>query len=125
MPKGVVFSFLFLFYTVSLSYQCLQYGCCVVGDTAQLSQDLFIDVFAEALLAAIIAPVQTPPQAAAPPSNDPWSGGSAAFGESAQGVSSGVLQPLPGFGDLQQAAGQMQQLLMAGHRLEALRQAAL
>ncbi len=79
------------------------------------------DLFAEALLAALLAPAQTHLTAAAPPSNDPWSGGSAGFGGSAQGVSSQVLQPLPGFGDLQQAAGQMQQLLMAGHRLEALR----
>jgi len=83
------------------------------------------DLFAEALLAALLAPAQTHPTAAAPPSSDPWSGGSAGFGGSAQGVSSEVLQPLPGFGDLQQAAGQMQQLLMAGHRLEALRQASL
>lgn len=82
-------------------------------------------VSAEALLAAILTPAQTQAKAAAPPSNDPWSSGSAVFGGSAQGVSSEVLQPLPGFGDLQQAAGQMQRLLMAGHRLEALRQASV
>ena len=60
--------------------------------------------------------------AAAPPS-DPWAAASPAFGTLAEGLSLDVLQPQPGFGDQQQAANQMQQLLMAGHRLEALRQA--
>ena len=38
-------------------------------------------------------------------------------------VSSLVLQPQPSFEELQHTAAHMQQLLMAGHRLEALRQA--
>ena len=38
-------------------------------------------------------------------------------------MSSLVLQPQPSFEELQHTAAQVQQLLMAGHRLEALRQA--
>lgn len=38
-------------------------------------------------------------------------------------VSSLVLQPQPSFEELQHTAAHMQQLLMAGHRMEALRQA--
>ena len=38
-------------------------------------------------------------------------------------VSALVLQPQPSFEQLQHTAAQTQQLLMAGHRVEALRQA--
>ena len=76
---------------------------------------------AEALLSAILLPTQPQAVPTPAPSSDPWSNGSVGFG--VPGLVSGVLRPQPDFGDLQQAANQMQQLLMAGHRLEALRQA--
>lgn len=72
---------------------------------------------------AILAP--PPPQQ--PPQNapgDPWAVSPMnAFG--AVDVSSRVLQPQPGFEEMQRTAAHVQRLLMAGHRLEALRQACL
>ncbi|KAL0026968.1 hypothetical protein WJX79_003842 [Trebouxia sp. C0005] len=106
---------------LQLLWKVVQLLCHHKGDLHSALTPGVNDKRPEALLAAILTPAQTQAKAAAPPSNDPWSSGSAVFGGSAQGVSSEVLQPLPGFGDLQQAAGQMQRLLMAGHRLEALR----
>ncbi|DBA94995.1 TPA: hypothetical protein ACH3X1_002518 [Trebouxia sp. C0004] len=106
---------------LQLLWKVVQLLCQHKGDLHSALTPGVNDKRPEALLAAILAPAQAHPKAAASHSSDPWSGGSAGFGGSPRGVSSEVLQPLPGFGDLQQAAGQMQQLLMAGHRLEALR----
>ena len=45
------------------------------------------------------------------------------FGSVPGSASLQVLQPQPSFEELQHVAAQVQQLLLAGHRLEALRQA--
>lgn len=45
------------------------------------------------------------------------------FGMGATSAPLQVLQPQPSFEELQRVAAQVQQLLLAGHRLEALRQA--
>lgn len=75
---------------------------------------------------AILAP---PPPQQAPPQHapgDPWSAAvSPTTAFSTVDVSSRVLQPQPGFDEMQHTAAHVQQLLMAGHRLEALRQAYL
>ena len=82
---------------------------------------------AEAQLSALLAlphpPAQLPPQHPTP--GDPWSSASSlsAIGATDGHESSRVLQPQPSFEELQHTAVQLQQLLMAGHRLEALRQA--
>ena len=86
----------------------------------------------EAQLSAILLAEQS--QASAPvvtsyPAS-PWSNASAIFGAAGHGsggnsLPSEVLLTPRTHEDLQQAAGQMQQLLMAGHRLEALKQVLL
>lgn len=82
---------------------------------------------AEAQLAAILAPTaNTPPQHSPDPTlaANPWAAGSAAFGLGTAAVQAQVLQPQPSFEEMQHVATQVQQLLVAGHRLEALRQVA-
>lgn len=78
---------------------------------------------AEAQLLAILAPPppQQPPPQHAP--GDPWSAASPMNAFSTVDVSSRVLQPQPGSEEMQRTAAHVQRLLMAGHRLEALRQA--
>ena len=75
----------------------------------------------EAQLSAILAALP-PQQAPQPTPGDFWTAGSS-FG--ATNMSSLVMQPQPSFEELQHTAAQTQQLLMAGHRLEALRQVSL
>ena len=81
---------------------------------------------AEALLAGILAPPDTPPPAPAQPGGSPWTAVPGPFGAGAALTSpsapGGVLQGQSSFEDLQRVAGQVQQLLMGGHVPEALRQ---
>lgn len=78
------------------------------------------DASAEAALAAILAPNKGAQQgqdlAAFPDS--PW-GDASALGMGMP--QSSLLQPQPGAGQLEAVANQMQALLMAGHRLQALK----
>ena len=83
--------------------------------------------FTEAQLSAILLAEQSQASAPAvtPSTTSPWSNASAVFGAAGSGgnsLPSEVLQPQPACDELQQAALQMQQLLMAGHRLQALKQ---
>lgn len=70
-------------------------------------------------LAAILAPdTSQPTKASLSVPEQAW-GDSAALG---MGTPQGtLLQPLPGAGQLEAVASQMQALLMAGHRLQALK----
>lgn len=80
---------------------------------------------AEAQLSALLAPpqrtAQLPAQHLTP--GDPWSSPSSLSAFGAADELSCVLQPQPSFEELQHTAAHLQQLLMAGHCLEALRQA--
>ena len=77
--------------------------------------------FTEVQLAAILAPKQA--QLATAPAmspEQPW-GESSALGMGTGTPQGSLLQPQPGAGQLEAVASQMQALLMAGHRLQALK----
>ena len=76
----------------------------------------------EAQLSAILA-TPTPKQPPQHTPGDVWSAGLALTSFGATDVPSLLLQLQPSFEELQHTAAHIQQLLMAGHRLEALRQA--